>query len=109
MAAITVLYKEPKNICVRKVITNNLLCVQELVEGHFERVPLGRNLVLFCNKSAVLQNRPLNVPLGDDQICGNLVVCREDYGQEGDELKGISDIAYDYYARIFNSTMFNPP
>ncbi|MDD3227781.1 MAG: DUF3846 domain-containing protein [Oscillospiraceae bacterium] len=73
-----VLYVEPGNVPVEKMIGSDLASLQAKVGGLIECVYLEDGAVLVCNEEGKLNGMEMNRRLGDDIICGPFFLVRND-------------------------------
>lgn len=67
-----------------ETINNDLKTLQGIVGGLIEVVPLGNNMALIRNDEGKYKHLTPNIWVGQDIVCGTLIICGVD-GEEFDD------------------------
>lgn len=86
MANISVVVKRVGEDAKQVKILNELVVMQNIVEGFIESVYLGNGIHLICNEEGKLESEP-NFALGRDIIFGNVIFV----GSDGEDFTSLNE------------------
>ena len=94
------LFLAPGEAMIEKEIPNTLEGIQSAVEGLFEVVRIGREIVCVCNDEGKIRGMQPNfrLPIDGffDLICGPAFFCLEVHGPDGGEFADLTDEQVEY-------------